>query len=111
MTPEQKRIAIAEACGWVIMRDDYGTVGSNDGTHWHSPCCFPDYAADLNAIHAAEKVLTDKQLDSYPFILNHIVDRDTACRHKRIDCFSYHATAAQRAEAFGITLGLWREGE
>jgi hypothetical protein len=110
MTPESQRIAIAEACGWKrtakITFEGHSLHGK---TYREDNLTFvlPNYLHDLNAMHEAEKVLTDDQLDRYPFILNHVVDSNTTCRHKRIDCFAYHATAAQRAETFLRTLNLW----
>ncbi len=57
----------------------------------------PDYLGDLNAMHEAEKVLTGIQLAEYSIWLQKIEDYD------------FLATAAQRAEAFLKTLGLWIE--
>ena len=52
-----------------------------------------DYLNDLNAMHEAEKTLNYDQLDNYYF--------EMAKRMVR----PYHATAAQRAEAFLHTIG------
>lgn len=54
----------------------------------------PDYLNDLNAMHEAEKTMTGLQRDAY---------------FDRLVWFGppLFATAAQRAEAFGRTLGLW----
>ncbi len=79
MSPEAQRIAIAEACGTDL---------------WQNR---PSYLTDLNAMHEAEKVLTDEQQDDYMNWLG--------------NCYSewpsIHATAAQRAEAFLRTIGKW----
>ena len=91
MNPEQQRIAIAEACGWKI--------GYRDPEAWHP---LPDFLHDLNAMHEAEKVLTNEQLEVYCNILhkpNHGV------------YWAIHATAAQRAEAFLRTIGKWEEAK
>ena len=80
MTPEAQRTAIAEACGW--------KTGYRDPEAWHP---LPDYLNDLNAMHDAEKVLTNEQLEVYCNILhkpNHGV------------YWAIHATASQRAESF-----------
>ena len=98
MTPEQQRIAIAEACGrvqrpdgsWFPIGKDYGSAG------------IPEYLNDLNAMHEAEKVLTNEQLEVYCNILhkpNHGV------------YWAIHATASQRAEAFLRTIGKWEEAK
>ena len=82
MTTEQKRIKIAEACGYYRSH--------------------PDYFHDLNVAHEAERALTD---DEYAMFRKHLCD--IFGNGFRV----YSATAAQRAEAFGLTLGLWRKGE
>lgn len=112
MTTEQKRIKIAEACGWrrewvnqerhiqqwVCRRPDgsvdYCDPDPNAGWEAHR---LPDYFTDLNAMHAAEEVLGPEQWEQYVFWLSHICPLGTYIRAK----------AAQRAEAFGKTLGLW----
>lgn len=114
MTQEQKRIAIAEACGWepVTKQEVIEWAGAaalsrmypNECQWWkdahrYSFVCLdnlPDYWRDLNAMHEAEKTLEDPDLYE---------------RHLSSECegseYLFHATAAQRAEAFGRTLGLW----
>lgn len=117
MTPEAQRIAIAEACGWE--RQDFRTY--NGGTVWKkdrqlaalSVCrideelkitWLPDYLNDLNAMHEAEKVLSDNQMAEY---IGHI-RRITRYSH---DYWIVVATATQRAEAFLRTLGKWEDGK
>jgi hypothetical protein len=96
MTDEQINQRIAEACGWkgnLIDRDMQGNL-------WPSEP--PNYCADLNAMHEAEKVLTgltrhaycDALLDTVPDSPDHLWEVLTA-------------TARQRAEAFLRTLGKW----
>mgnify|MGYP000895397431 CR=1 FL=1 len=107
MTPEAQRIAIAEACGWtnvaprivknVKHQGDDITVGIWSDNGW-----IPDYLNDLNAMHEAEKVLNEKQ--------DHIMN-DTLwdmCEGRK---YLWHATAAQRAEAFLRTIGKWEEAK
>ena len=97
MTEEQINAAIAKACGrrqkpngeW--FPDNGLTVGSQG---------IPNYCNDLNAMHEAEKVLTQHQNESiYPRILG-------AWRNPTKPIY---ATARQRAEAFLRTLGKWEE--
>ena len=114
MTNEQKRIKIAEACGWNLVSDNETQLYS-----WSNPSIkhrikwmmnkdmasqsvIPDYFGDLNAIHEAENVLNDTQHSNYRGELLKVCLSlaDALC-----------ATAAQRAEAFGLALGLWEEGE
>lgn len=95
MTQEQKRGKIAEVCGYEKRDDGYwhekGRVGS---------CGIPDYFADLNAMNKAEKMLTDEQFSDYGWRMLR--------SEPNIECRQYlSASAAQRAEAFGRTLGLW----
>lgn len=85
MTPEAQRIAIAEACGWA-----HASVG---------PFAHPDYLTDLNAMHEAEKVLTNAQRERYRTELVY-----------KLAGGDVFATAAQKAEAFLWTIGKW-EGE
>lgn len=100
MTQEQKRIAIAEACGWSYKTQDHGDP------YWCHPEINqvydtpPDYPNDLNATQEFKHVLEQRKL-YWQFIelLNQLVESPA------------FSTAAQRAEAFGLTLGLWKEGE
>ena len=75
----------------------------------------PDYLNDLNAMHEAEKSLSKFQLQKYGEHLQEIVNyycvgvvsdypRDFMCL-----AMIAGATAAQRAEAFLKTLGLWED--
>lgn len=100
MTQETKRIKIAEACGWqrhynTDMQWRYDGDGPDD---WIVEDELPDYFHDLNAMHEAEKTLTDEQKGEYINQLSSICG-DTM--------WFIHATAAQRAEAFGRVKGLW----
>jgi len=100
MTPEAQRIAIAEACGWKNIQMSACVelaTGWKDG--WKSR--LPDYPADLNAMHEAEEGLFDRNDWS-------------ACRYEETlksmtRAWAWHATAAQRAEAFLRTIGKWED--
>lgn len=92
MSPQAQRIAIAKACGWKdeIVKAFHG---------------LPDYLNDLNAMHEAEKLLTQwEELVSYHSWLGYCGGNSTIEVHNCI-----HATAAQRAEAFLRTIGKWEE--
>jgi hypothetical protein len=69
----------------------------------------PNYCKDLNAIHEAEKSLTDKEQKEYAFQLLLLL-----CDGSSVDLSEtfilLNATARQRAEAFLKTVGKW-EGE
>ncbi len=71
MTPEQQRVAIAEACGWKF-------VGAHPSMKCVSLMCWVrpgnpdwmseqpfDYLNDLNAMREAEKVLNEDQRYTY----------------------------------------------
>lgn len=118
MTTEQKRIKIAEACGW---REEHREQMRYLRGQWTSPegdyKPIPDYFNDLNACHEMEKVLTRGQWYDYGWRLSEMIHGNDEDRFNDMDNLGYrfgeiaHATAAQRAEAFGLTLGLWKEGE
>ncbi len=120
MTPEEQRIAIAEACGWRCCKADYDLArkinsypctnlvgvashaaahidGSKD-YHYH---LLPDYEMDLNAMREAESVIVNGESEqrSRWFIWMQVHG----------DVAGIHATARQRAEAFLRTVGKWVE--
>lgn len=96
MTPEQQRIAIAESCGW--------KTGYRDPEAWHP---LPDFLHDLNAMHEAEKVLIGDEPENSELWCDFQTNLVIACPAY----LSYHATAAQRAEAFLRTIGKWEESQ
>ena len=117
MTPEQQRIAIAEACGLtnvapMIVKNvkhegDDITVGiwSDDG--W-----VPQYLNDLNAMHEAEKVLTQDQMIDYSrHVGKSVTSHLPASRAAWMDFQLINVTASQRAEAFLRTIGKWEESQ
>ena len=126
MTPEEKRIAIAETCGWKGVRSDWdaalrvygnpstsliGTPPCNQTEGWDKRDSFwtlPDYLNDLNAMHEAEKVLlvgTPKQIIHATNKYTNWLCRILGCLDTALFQFA-HATAAQRADAFIATLDL-----
>jgi hypothetical protein len=117
MSPEAQRIAIAEACGWTKRVFDHGKCIRFENPMnqcLQSLDTIPDYLNDLNAVHEAEKQLNYEQRVLYICALiesqqpgfNSFPDSTVG----KLGCFALlHATAAQRAEAFLKTLGLWKE--
>jgi hypothetical protein len=99
MSPEQQRIAIAEACGYERLTH-FEAVWRNRGSKIYTPMNLPNYPADLNAMHEAEKFIRNDH-DVYGLYLSHLNRTAPECR--------VHATAAQRAEAFLRTVGKWEE--
>ena len=96
MTPEAQRIAIAEACGWSKQEIEGLQSVKPYGATYRLGRPIPDYLNDLNACHEMEKVMSDKQKGIYAHSLVGAWGR------------AWDATAAQRAEAFLKTLGLWK---
>jgi hypothetical protein len=108
MTPEEQRIAIAEACGWEARHDHLKwTWLRPDGRAFNGE--LPDYLNDLNAMHEAEKVLREMQTMTYLDRLGDIVSQGMGEGSYGEIWNILHATAAQRAEAFLRTLHLWKE--
>lgn len=97
MTQDQKRIKIAEACDALVIPSD--SAGDEYYSH-----LVPDYFGDLNACHEMEAVLTDEQWWQYTEQLF----TTRLGRFEHDTRAAVHASAAQRAEAFGRTLGLWK---
>lgn len=116
MTPFEQRVAIARACGYELLADDSAprtfrirNVSDNIHFGWSdseaeawSAC--PDYLNDLNAMHEAEKTLTDDQWLQYDEHLACLTVTDASQVFKHT-----HATASQRAEAFLRALNLWTD--
>ncbi len=105
MDREEKNVLIAQACGW---KQKSSHFGGHEGIWIHNNgeyTCIPNYFDDLNAIHKAELTLIEADTRTnapdrvqFRFILGNITGN---CKN------IIHATAAQRAEAFGQTLKLW----
>jgi hypothetical protein len=95
MTNQQINRAIAEACGWKESVERY----VQNLPLMKAP---PDYCNDLNAMHEAEKTLTDDQFKWY----THWVEK--LMPETKYRCYLC-ATASQRAEAFVRSLGKWEE--
>jgi hypothetical protein len=115
MTPKAQCIAIAQACGY-SMREcqdgsiewrypDGGLIGRYKAEHY--PSLVPKYTMDLNAMHEAEKVLDAVQLHSYANELAELCNLKAA--KSTASAYRWHATAAQRQEAFLRALNLWRD--
>ncbi len=133
MKPEAQRIAIAEACGFVTGASLGYTY--NQASEFYRPDPMGrwrdlatwtktydwmrdfDPLNDLNAMHEAEKVLTNAQRRYYADMLVycHPLKYDPRTPNKlypdqSMDLYLIASmTAAQRAEAFLRTLGLWQD--
>lgn len=114
MTPEQQRVAIAEACGWKLLGPEVKPAitylwGLRKGfIHEENKEIIPDYLNDLNAMHEAE--------DWIPHHLSHIDYWQKGYGRfqtllAEFTITPYSATAPQRAEAFLRTIGKWEEAK
>lgn len=107
MKPEEQRIAIAEARGYLLaplpQNPNQKTWQKNGLT-----TVLPDYLNDLNACHEFENTLSIEGFLRYHSFLRYIVLRlrETDCPERVIS-----ATAAQRAEAFLKTIGKWKDND
>lgn len=116
MKPELQRIAIAEACGWVVSAlgnwPHQMIVPSHLGGDGLSVRNCPDYLNDLNAMHDAEIYAIYTQGLGMVY-LNKLFEASKAdvfeSRGVRLQRWHASATAAQRAEAFLRTLGKWTD--
>jgi hypothetical protein len=100
MNPEQQRIAIAKACGWLQSRTCHwgGWWYLKKGKRAYQQTS-PDYLNDLNAMAAAESIIIKagaQTIRLYEDALQKFVANIV------------FATASQRAEAFLRTLNLWK---
>lgn len=134
LTQKEKQVKIAELQGWKLRWQNKGGGSLLDynpkGNYWEvwipppyyykanklslaDPDFNPvphDYFNDLNAMHEAEKIITDNQWPEYRDCLRTISLGPVRMVSEWCKA-DIHATAAQRAEALGQTLGLWKEGE
>lgn len=112
MTQEQKRIKLAEAAGWKRKGKSKVWINPNLGGGFDYLSGLPNYFHDLNAVHELEKVLTEEQREQYAMLLS---IRISGGGLTRIDGYTNYddacnvitASATQRVEAIGLTLGLW----
>jgi hypothetical protein len=101
MTEQEINIVIAEARKWRGQRFDHIKQRLT-----YDP---PDYCNDLNLMREAERYLDDDQWLEYMLNLQDVLQRDPH-RGKWIVCQdNMHSTAAQRAKAFVITIGKYKE--
>lgn len=130
MTDQEIRIAIAEACGWKWHESDtvpylgYWEHGNKEQpeytrSRWLQKCekwddGIPEYLNDLNAMHEAWDTLSQDLKIKFHLALKQIVQRDLTILTLEpipdilLECYASNATAAQRAEAFLKTKGLWK---
>jgi hypothetical protein len=99
MTQEEKRIKLAEAAG-----EDNDSIVRE---------LIPDYFTDLNAVHELVMSQPKEVRSRFRVELQWLITKP--CKVSGIQFMNaknydqwFHATAAQRAEALGLTLNLWK---
>jgi hypothetical protein len=109
LTQEQKRIAIAEACGWRLERTgDFDAFYSADG-HYRGGATHnltkaienagvPDYLNDLNAMHEAWKPLTNYQKSRMSYYMTWLI-------YDANHWFCENTSSQIRADAFLLATG------
>lgn len=118
MTDTEINVAIAEACGLNPVLSPFvpNQCATGNSGRWFSPEAagemrktyprganpkvIPNYCADLNAMHDAEEHLKGETWANY-FDMLQRTGKATGVR----------ATARERAEAFLLTVGKWKEQE
>jgi hypothetical protein len=119
MTPYQKKITIAEKCGWkrcepteieYMWRVGAMTTGTATWINPKGEPCkeewIPDYLNDLNEMHKAWLTLDRKQRISFSQNLRTVVVyQGMSAFNEDIVALCENATAIQRADAYLMTLG------
>ncbi len=111
MTDEEKRITIAEACGWKW--DCLGIQSPSGDTHsrYAGDECdgrdtlmevLPRYTEDLNAMHEAEKIF---DVDIQSFESSRYVYSKFLYSIVPAEMQPFRSTARQRADAFLMAIG------
>lgn len=110
-TDEQKRIRIAEFCGWkreLVPPSNNNPCGEFQHTWWYSPdgkhSRLPDYLNSLDAIHEAEKKLEYNQAVCFRLHLAGNSDKRDP-EYLTVEAAMCHATSRQRAEALLRVIG------
>ena len=112
MNAEQKRIAIAEACGWTNVRETaFGLLGCHPkadlsvlSDEYLCARPLPDHLHDLNACREFEEVLNSPKYMQFHAFNNYAAMLCEMCKH---EYNAIAATAPQRCEAFLKTIGKW----
>ncbi len=116
MTQEEKTIKLAEAAGFtdIMLPMGFHQQMSDEkskecGGRWRFE--IPNYFEDLNAVHELQAKLTNDQQFEFVYNLNEVLEfvpLSSPASYKEVVLFAFtNATAAERCEAIGKTLGLW----
>jgi hypothetical protein len=121
LTETEKRVLIAKALGFKFEVDTrkrvnaFTAIWTPDGKRGSRKAgndemaltlamkeCVPDFFLNLDSMHEAEKAIPANKRGQYVREVVALIKKS-----KDQEWHELHATAAQRAESFGITLGLW----
>lgn len=102
MSDDEINAAIAESLGWSLVGTSI-RAGRPPGADYVGSEFIPNYCADLNAMHEAEKSLSETNM----FVMAHWIEQIVSKNGQ----FYFRATAKQRAEAFLRTLNKWKEAQ
>lgn len=113
MTPEEQRVAIAQVLGWtdIVENPAKGKEprGCIPNESFLGQFVLPNWPNSLDLMHQAEKMLNNEgQQYWYQRNLHDVIAREAGTEFADIRKL-ISATAAQRAEAFLRTIGLWKE--
>ena len=105
MTQSERQLKIAKLCKWnkkfLGYEPDDGHLGRSEERYSH----MPDYLHNLNAMHEAELMLSQGMLQDY---LSNLLPMMKECENETNEynwvVRAVRATAAQRAEAFALTM-------
>lgn len=118
MTQKEKNIAIAKSDGWTIWDDsDMGWYRKEESKHLSELAWVCNYFKDLNACHELFHSMRIGDQVGWLIKLEKIVKaRVKALCASDIDDESVmtvciNALAEERAEAYGLQIKLWKEGE
>lgn len=111
MTADERRARIARICGykhprWIGPGDWREFVGEKEENgEKYVECNIDDYERDLDAMHEAEKLIPHDMVATYA---SHLADTppEGSTSSSGINGWLWHTTAAQRAEAFALTMPL-----
>lgn len=113
LTPEEKRIKVAELCGWYekeirLANSEivYDAWFHKDKGHHCLTDLLPDYLNDLNACHEFEMAMDAKKHRQYAMCLMTLLDLDLAeDGYDMHEYFAYlSASSEQRCKAFVLTM-------
>lgn len=106
LTREEKRGLIAQTCGWIKHPDGLSFCHPVFGYNQDDLGAPPDYFNSIDACHEMEKAIPTIKLEE--FYRRLVMLTRTITAKSSLEMCAWYATAEQRCEAFGQTMGLWK---